>query len=139
TPSPARVLEAPEVPKYTQAPNAETICSLSGNPANTFVQLAGEIHSFCGHVHAEDWINVRTAASALETPGGDVPVGESPYTEGRKRLLCLLPIWLDFPNPAMTTNYVMTNHFVNFSNYMIRHHVVCRHGRIRKIQPNRQQ
>ncbi len=117
SPTPARVLDRSELSAVLKA---EPICSISGKPTETAVELGGVIQAFCGHVHAEDWINAGLAASGLETPSGVSPgsllTAESSYTQGRKRMLLMRPIWSDYSS-GMATNDALT-HFQNFSNYM---------------------
>lgn len=120
--SPARRLAPAEVAAFKAAQAQEPICGTSGLPwtaqgEETAVQLAGEIHTFCGQVHAEDWAHAHVAAAGMDLPGGDGgPVtAESSYTEGRKRMLLLRPYWSDYA--GMATNDAIT-HWVNFSNYM---------------------
>ena len=123
--TPVRTLSKAEVIKWARSRQEEPVCSISGQLAGskaeeTVVQLAGDLHSFCGKVHAEDWANARIAAAGLFEPGGGfyIPTAESSYTEGRKRMLCLRPYWADYPiTSGMTTNAALT-HWVSFSNYM---------------------
>ena len=125
--SPARILDLAELEALIERrpKKKEPVCSISGELVSskakeTVVQLAGDLHSFCGKVHAEDWANARIAAAGLFEPGGglSVPTAESSYTEGRKRMLCLRPYWADYPiTSGMTTNAAL-GHFSSFSNYM---------------------
>jgi hypothetical protein len=116
-PTPARLLESAAL---KQALRTEPLCAISGQPTETAVQLGTQIRSFCGKVHAEDWANAGIAASGLTVPSGAAPSGlptaESSYTEGRKRMLLMRPIWSNY-NAGMDTNNALT-HFQNFSNYM---------------------
>jgi hypothetical protein len=127
--SPARVLDAAEIAylkqSRRQAQQPEPVCSTSGQPwtahgEETAVELAGNIRTFCGQVHAADWAAQAIAASGLEGGAFFEPTSEgtaaSSYTEGRKRMLLLRPYWADQP-VAMSTNTALT-HFANFSNYM---------------------
>ena len=118
-PNPVRRLSPAEVARSV-AP--DPICSTSGANWDTFsdpiaVQLGGDIHTFCGKLHAEDYAAAGIAAAGLATAQGvNVPTSESSYTEGRKRMLCLRPYWSDYTT-MMTTNEALT-HWVAFSNYM---------------------
>lgn len=122
--SPVRMLTEDQIRKMIENRVAEPICSVSQVPVSirndeTVVQLAGDIHSFCGKVDAEAWAAAQIAGMGLETPfypASGVPTAESSYTEGRKRMLCLRPYWTD-QAVALTTNAALT-HWVNFSNYM---------------------
>jgi hypothetical protein len=128
--SPARVLDATELAYLKEsrrrARQPEPVCSVSGRPwtvnaEETAVQLAGNITTFCGRVHAEDWAAQWVAGSGIEGGAFFVPASQgtaaSSYTEGRKRMLCLRPYWTN-QAVAMSTNAALT-HFANFSNYMI--------------------
>ena len=120
-PNPVRVLDDSEVNALRAVRANEPVCAISSQPvtsqgAETVIQVGGEIHSFCGKVHAEDWASAHVAASGLDTPGSDLPVLASPYTEGRKRLLMMLPIFTDY-SVNMTTNEAV-GHFVAMSNYL---------------------
>ena len=113
-PIPFRVLESSERP---QALQSEPVCSVSGQRTETAVQLGTEIHAFCMEAHAAQW--AQMAAAGLSVPSGDpasAQTAASPYSEGRKRMLLMRPIWSDYPT-VMSTNDALT-HFHNFSNYM---------------------
>jgi len=128
--SPARVLDAAELAYWRQARRharqPEPVCSVSGQPwtvnaEETAVQFAGNIRTFCGQVHAEDWAAQAIAASGLEGGAFFQPASEgtaaSSYTEGRKRMFCMRPYWSDYA-PVLSTNEAITR-FVAFSNYMV--------------------
>jgi hypothetical protein len=128
--SPARVLDAAELAYWRearrQARQPEPVCSVSGQPwtvnsEETAVEFSGEIRTFCGHVHAEDWAAQAVAASGLEGGAFFQPASEgtaaSSYTEGRKRMFCMRPYWSDYA-PVLSTNEAITR-FVAFSNYMV--------------------
>ncbi len=120
-PNPVRVLDDSEVSALHAVRAAEPVCAISSQPVasqveETVVQVGGQIHSFCGKLHASSWANAQVAAAGLETPGPEFPVAESPYTEGRKRFLMMLPIFTDY-SVTMTTNQAVS-HFVQTSNYL---------------------
>ena len=115
-PSPARLLGGTGRDRAVQG---EPVCSVSGLATEVAVQLGTRLKSFCGRVHAEEWANAGIAGAGLDAPSGDpgaLPVAASSYTEGRKRMLLLRPVWSDYTG-GMTTNDALT-HFQNFSNYM---------------------
>jgi hypothetical protein len=126
--TPARTLDATEIAymkqSHQQAQAAEPVCAVSGrewtaDKMETAVELAGEIKTFCGQVHAEDWAGQAVAAAGMETPSfplAGAEVSESSYTEGRKKMLVLRPYWSD-QAVAMSTNSALS-HFASFSNYM---------------------
>jgi hypothetical protein len=123
SPNPVRLLDQSEVDELRAARPAEPICSVSGQSVSsrgeeTAVQLGGHITSFCDPVHAEDWAAAQIAALDLETPAAPASLltAESSDTEGRKRMLLMRPIWVDYSG-GMSTNQALT-HWVNFSNYM---------------------
>lgn len=126
--SPARWLAPPEQAQKTQQRAAENIadpvCAISKQPVTskgtpTSFELGGQIHSFCGKVDADLWLKARIAALGLDAATTNLPsldVAESSYTEGRKKLLLMRPIWSDYKG-GMSTNDALT-HWRNFSNYM---------------------
>lgn len=120
-PNPVRVLDDSEVSALRAVRASEPVCAVSSQSVNsqaeeTVIQVGGQIHSFCGKIHAESWANAHVAAAGGDTPGPEFPVAESPYTEGRKRFLMMLPIFTDY-NVTMTTNQAVS-HFVQTSNYL---------------------
>jgi len=120
--SPVRVLEAAEREAIKATAAQEPICSTSLQPTTsnndeTFVEFAGQILTFCGKVHASDWAASAIAGAGLSFPGGTtLPIAESSYTEGRKRLLLMRPIFTDYTS-IMTTNQALS-HYIAFSNFM---------------------
>ncbi len=123
-PNPVRVLDQSELAPLVATKGADVLCSVSGNSwsatrEESAAELAGQTFTFCGASHLRQWAEGAVAAAGLETPGGaagDLPIAQSSYTEGRKRMLLLRPYWSDHA-VAMTTNSALT-HWVNFSNYM---------------------
>ncbi len=98
-PNPARALDDDEVQDYLTASATEPVCPESGdevtaNSTPGVVEIGGDLHAFCGSVHAQLW-----AASAVEGAGLNIPdgaaaaaggvVAASGYTEGGKRFLFL--------------------------------------------------
>ncbi|MBM3847233.1 MAG: hypothetical protein FJ405_13235, partial [Verrucomicrobia bacterium] len=126
--TPARFVDAAEQADLvaarasTSAP--DPLCGVSEQPVTasnteTTVQFGGQHHAFCGKVDAEGWVRARMAALGLDEPGGELlslAVSESQYTEGRKRMLLMRPVWSDHRG-GMTTNEALS-HWQNFSNYM---------------------
>lgn len=126
--SPARLLDSDETQalaaerKSTQ--ESDPICgvsnvSVTSKQQETVVEFAGEIHSFCGKVDADWWVNAHVAGLGLETPTvslAGLDPAESSYTEGRKRMLLMRPVWSDYQG-GMSTNTALT-HWQSFSNYM---------------------
>jgi len=143
---PWRVLEPQEREIFKQTIQREAICevtkqstSVPSNPANsvpqssdgssaskatagansdeTFIEYGGKIMTFCGKVHASDWAASTLAGEGTGLPGGTtIPIAESSYTEGRKRMLLMRPIFTDYTT-IMTTNQALS-HYTAFSNFM---------------------
>jgi hypothetical protein len=122
-PNPARLLDASEVAALENKLPQQPTCPVSGelwtkNNEAVAEEIGGKILTFCGKVHAEDWAAAALVSVALETPSppANLPTSESSYTEGRKRMLLMRPVFSDYTG-GMTTNDALT-HFQNFSNYM---------------------
>lgn len=105
-----------EKARVARALAAQPFCGISGLPAVVVGESAGAPFTFCGPAHLKQW--AASGNSDLSTPAGTqgLPIAESSYTEGRKRMLLMRPIWSDYSG-GMTTNDALT-HFQNFSNYM---------------------
>ena len=126
--SPARWIDSAElkdlIDQRAATQQLDPICSVSKQPVSskneeTSFELGGNLHSFCGKVDAQLWLKARIAAMGLDTPTSNLPpldTAESNYTEGRKKLLLMRPIWSDYKG-GMSTNDALT-HYQNFSNYM---------------------
>src|SRR5262245_23237072 len=102
--------------KLVRALAAQPFCGISGDPAIVALETGPEIKTYCGPRHlAQAASDINNQSS---TPAGTqgLPIAESSYTEGRKRMLLMRPIWSDYTG-GMTTNDALT-HFQNFSNYM---------------------
>ena len=98
-------------------------CNTTGQPLATSnptaaAQVAGQYYGFCCSPDMQKWAAGTVAAAGLTIPGGakSMPTAESSYTEGRKRMLLMLPYWTN-QSVAMSTNFALT-HYNNFSNYM---------------------
>ncbi len=126
--SPARLLESDETlaiaAERKSEQQSDPLCgvsnvSVTSNQEETIIEFAGSLHSFCGKVDAAWWVNAHVAGLGLETPTvslAGLDPAESTYTEGRKRMLLMRPVWSDYQG-GMTTNAALT-HWQNFSNYM---------------------
>jgi hypothetical protein len=127
--SPARWLgpdeEAGRTADRAAAGAADPLCGISGRPVTaqgteTAFEFGGNIHEFCGTEDAQKWLKAHTAGLGLDgssaSPLLSGDVAESSYTEGRKRMLLMRPIWSDY-STVMSTNEALT-HWQNFSNYM---------------------
>ena len=125
--SPARVLDSDEVNSLKRGRAAkaepEPVCSVSQKPVNwqreeTVVEIAGDLHSFCGKIDASWWANANIQAAGLDLPDGKGSIAgmKSSYTEGRKRMFCMRPYWSNYA-PVLSTNEAITR-YTAFSNYM---------------------
>ncbi|HAM72138.1 MAG TPA: hypothetical protein DCM86_10890, partial [Verrucomicrobiales bacterium] len=128
--SPARWLDPAEQAAREAARNGsgtpEPVCGVSRKPITSYgtetgFELGGNIHEFCGTEDAQRWLKATVAALGLTQPAGasgllSTNVAASSYTEGRKKMLLMRPIWSDY-STVMTTNEALT-HWQTFSNYM---------------------
>ncbi len=102
--------------RLARALASKPVCPTSGEQTTVAGEQGGVIETFCGPAHLKQW--AAAGNGELTTPAGaeGLPTAESSYTEGRKRMLLMRPIWSDYTG-GMTTNDALT-HFQNFSNYM---------------------
>ncbi|HEX2750445.1 MAG TPA: PKD domain-containing protein, partial [Verrucomicrobiales bacterium] len=98
-PNPARTLDDEETQDYLASSDKTPVCPSSGsevtvNKTPGVVEIGGDLHAFCGSVHAQQWAAAAIEGAGLNTPdgaaaaAGDV-VAASGYTEGSKRFLFL--------------------------------------------------
>ena len=106
-----RDLEDVELKDLNLVPG-EALCAVSQEPAvvnnePSVVDVGGEIVWLCSYAH-RDQLNQTLMASAGELGGGDV--AESPYTEGRKRLIMIRVAFSNLPTPDISSNQLVTVH-----------------------------
>ncbi len=94
----------------------EAICAVSGdlavaNNEPTPVDVGGKVVWLCGSGHREE-LNRHLMASAAQLGGGGAEgeVSESPYTEGRKRLLMIRVAFSDLPTPDISVSQLVPVH-----------------------------
>ncbi|HKX60209.1 MAG TPA: Ig-like domain-containing protein, partial [Verrucomicrobiae bacterium] len=115
--NPVRRLEPGEIERLNRQAARDAVCGVSTQPVTvvnepTPVEVAGEITWLCRDAHAEV-LNSQLQLAASQ-PGtaflGEGELAESPYTEGRKRIIMMRVAFSNLPTPDVSSNSLVTVH-----------------------------
>ncbi len=114
---PVRVLEEVEMKRMSREPAKEAVCGVSAEPVvvveqPTPVEVGGQITWICRFAHAEVLNSQLLLAASQPGTGflGDGGLAESPYTEGRKRVIMFRVAFSNLPTPDVSSNQLVSVH-----------------------------
>jgi len=115
--NPVRRLEPGEIARLNRQATRDAICGVSSQPVTvvnepTPVEVGGEITWLCRDAHAQ-LLNSQLQLAASQ-PGtaflGEGDLAESPYTEGRKRIIMMRVAFSNLPTPDVSSNTLVAVH-----------------------------